>query len=128
MSTPPPVPGSVGWFDLTAPDAEGLREFYEAVVGWTTEPVDMGDYVDHVVQDAHGNPVGGVCHAKGSNAELPPVWLPYVIVIDIDASCQEARERGGHVLGDIRDMGSHGRMAVVRDPAGACLALMQPPA
>lgn len=26
--------GTIGWHDLTVTDATGIREFYEAVVGW----------------------------------------------------------------------------------------------
>jgi predicted enzyme related to lactoylglutathione lyase len=33
--------GTVGWQDLTVPDAERLRDFHAAVVGWRAEPVDM---------------------------------------------------------------------------------------
>ena len=38
--------GSVGWFDLTVPDAEKVRDFYGQVVGWDSEATDMGDYED----------------------------------------------------------------------------------
>ena len=36
MSDAPPRPpvGTIGWTDLTVPDADGLRDFYSAVVGW----------------------------------------------------------------------------------------------
>jgi uncharacterized protein len=34
--------GTVAWHDITVPDAERLRDFYAAVVGWRPEPVDMG--------------------------------------------------------------------------------------
>ena len=122
---PPPTPGTIGWLDLAAPNAESLREFYSAVVGWTTEPVEMEGYEDHVCLAADGTPVAGVCHSKGPNADLPTAWLAYVHVIDLEASMAEATQRGGEVLGGIRDMGSHGRVAVIRDPAGAVLSLFQ---
>jgi len=41
----PPV-GTLAWFDLTVSDAVGLRDFYQAAIGWTTSPVDMGGYED----------------------------------------------------------------------------------
>ncbi len=31
--------GTVGWMDLTVPDAPALRDFYSAVVGWTSSEV-----------------------------------------------------------------------------------------
>jgi predicted enzyme related to lactoylglutathione lyase len=38
------TPGKISWVDLTIPDAEAVRTFYEAVAGWTSDPVSMGDY------------------------------------------------------------------------------------
>jgi uncharacterized protein len=70
--------GRIGWLDLTVPDAETTRDFYQAVVGWTSEAFEMGDgaerYADYVMVDAAGKPTAGVCHRRGPNAGLPPVW------------------------------------------------------
>ena len=66
------IPGSVTWRDVTVDDADSLRDFYESVAGWTSSPIDQGGYSDFVMLDADGNGVGGMCHAKGSNAGLPP--------------------------------------------------------
>ena len=38
--------GSIMWTDLTVENAERIRDFYSAVVGWTTSGVDMGGYND----------------------------------------------------------------------------------
>ena len=65
-----PKPGTITWQDLTVGDAEALRDFYAAVVGWTPEPVKMGDYADFTMK-ADGEPIAGVCHARGHNAGLP---------------------------------------------------------
>ena len=35
---------AIVWHDLTVDDADELREFDSAAVGWTPEPVPMGDY------------------------------------------------------------------------------------
>lgn len=50
-----------------------------------------------------------------------------VIVTDLEASLEQCRKRGGTVLLGPRDLGSYGRMGVIRDPAGASIALMQLP-
>jgi hypothetical protein len=124
--TPPP-PGAVVWRDLTVPDADGIADFYRAVCGWSSEPVAMDGYNDHAMTRADGEVVGGVCHARGPNADLPPAWLVYVQVADLRASLDEVRARGGEVIREPRALGSYGEMAVIRDPAGAALALMGPP-
>lgn len=119
-----PPPGSIAWQDLTVDDAPAVRDFYRAVVGWEVRDVDMGGYADYEMKRSDGQALAGVCHARGSNEGLPPVWLLYVVVEDLDASMDAARERGGEVVNGPRDMGPD-RMAVVRDPAGAAIALYQ---
>ena len=120
-----PAPGSIGWLDLTVEDAPRLRDFYSAVVGWKPEDVPMGEYSDWVMADsASGEPRAGVCHARGGNVGLPPVWLVYVVVADLDASLSSATALGGEVLAGPKAMGTD-RYAVLRDPAGAPFALWQ---
>jgi predicted enzyme related to lactoylglutathione lyase len=41
-----PSVGSIAWRDLTVPDAEGVKEFYSAVVGWNASAVEMDGYSD----------------------------------------------------------------------------------
>ena len=42
--------GKIGWIDMTVDDADGVRDFYKAVVGWETDDVSMGDYSDYVMK------------------------------------------------------------------------------
>lgn len=122
-----PVVGTVGWIDLTVDDAAGVRDFYRRVVGWGSEGLPMADgaYEDYVMSSSAGEPVAGVCHARGANAGLPSAWLIYVHVADLDASLEACRRGGGTVVAAPRDFGGQGRYAVIRDPAGAALALYQ---
>lgn len=119
-----PAVGTIAWTDLTVPDAVELRDFYAEVTGWRPDPVDMGGYEDFTMcRPGDGEGVAGVCHARGGNAGLPPQWLIYVVVEDLDASLEAVRRRGGEVLAGPKGTGD--RYAVVRDPAGAALALWQ---
>jgi uncharacterized protein len=125
MTTPPPPPiGSIGWADLTVSDAAAVRDFYTSVVGWTAMPLSMGAYDDYVM-NAPGSetPTAGVCHARGKNAALPPVWLMYITVADLDASLAACRAGGGTVLSEPRGSGGSARYAVIQDPGGAAVAL-----
>jgi len=93
-----PETDAIVWQDLTVPDAETLRDFYSAVVGWKHEPVDMGAYSDFNMLTGKGTVTAGVCHARGSNANLPPQWLLYVSVTDLGESIRECRSRGGQIV------------------------------
>jgi len=117
--------GSVGWMDLTVSDATGVRDFYREVVGWEISEHDMGAYSDFCVHPPGGDPVAGICHARGRNAGLPAQWLMYITVEDVGRSAARCEELGGETLIGPRGMGGMGRFAVIRDPAGAVAALFQ---
>lgn len=122
------VPGSIGWLDLTVKNPAPLLEFYIRVLGWTVEAVPMSDglsaYEDYLLKDSAGVPVGGLCHARGSNSGIPPVWLSYVRVKDMASSLTAVQQGGGKVLNGPRGAGG-GQVAVIQDPSGAVLALYQ---
>lgn len=116
--------GRIGWIDLTVPDAEGIRDFYNAVIGWTASEVDMEGYSDYCAHPVEGEaPVAGICHARGANARLPAQWRVYIAVENLDASAARCVELGGEILDGPRAYGSGGRFCVIRDPAGAVAAL-----
>lgn len=118
-----PAIGQITWRDLTVPNAQEVRDFYSGVVGWDWSGQNMGGYDDfNMLSPETGETVAGICHARGSNAHLPPQWLVYITVMDVDASAEQCRKLGGKVLDGPRTMGD-ARFCVIRDPAGAVAAL-----
>jgi len=119
--------GRISWLDLTVPDAVATRDFYQAVVGWSSRAIEMEDadgrYSDYVLSSADGSAVAGVCHARGVNQGLPLAWMIYLPVGDLAESLHLVAEGGGEV---IRSTGSDTDFAyaVIRDPVGAHLALV----
>lgn len=120
--------GSIGWADLTVEDAAAVRDFYAGVVGWEAAGVDMGGYADFAMGPRGAEPVAGVCFGRGSNAEIREkvgaAWLLYVTVRSVDAALEACDARGGEVLVGPREMPGH-RYAVIRDPAGAAMAVIE---
>ena len=116
--------GHIAWQDLTVANADEVRKFYSEVVGWKTEPLSMGEYDDFVMKGPDsGEAIGGICHARGSNANLPPQWLIYITVTNVDESAKRCIELGGKVIDGPRKMGEN-RFCVIEDPAGAVAALI----
>ncbi len=119
-----PAVGSITWQDLTVADAEEVRGFYADVVGWKASPVEMGGYNDFNMNiPGSGKTVAGICHARGPNAKLPPHWLIYITVADVDESVRRCVELGGKVIDGPRPMGEF-RFCVIEDPAGAVAGLI----
>ena len=126
MSTPPI--GSIGWIDLTIPNASDVRDFYAQVANWDSSEISMGDYSDYcMIPSGSADPVAGICHARGENADLPPQWLMYITVADVAASLAQCAQNGGKIVRSMREMGG-AKIAVISDPAGAVCALFQPEA
>lgn len=124
MSTVPKPAGSIIGLDLTVPNAENVRDFYQQVVGWSATGMDMGGYEDFFMNIATtGETVAGVCHLRGENADLPAAWLTYVQVDDLEASVAKAVALGGQQLTPIKGDAASMQYCVIRDPAGACIAL-----
>ena len=118
--------GTIGWIDLTVPDAVVVREFYQKVVGWDSAPISMGEYDDFcMLPKESDDPVCGVCHAKGSNKEIPPQWMIYIVVEELEKSLQEVKSSGGELVSDIKTITGQGSFCIIKDPAGAMSALYQ---
>lgn len=118
--------GQIGWIDISVEDAPGLRDFYKQVVGWSSEEVSMGDYADYsMATPGSGDVVTGICHARGSNAELKGGWLIYITVADVQASAAACAANGGKVIVEPRGLAG-GQFCVIEDPSGATAALYQP--
>jgi len=120
--------GRIAWLDLTVSDASATRDFYRQVVGWSVQDVEMKDagerYADYVMLGGDGNAAAGVCHARGVNLGLPPVWMIYLPVGDFAESLRQVREGGGRIIKETAGAGGGHTYAIVEDPVGATLALV----
>ncbi|MFP2925978.1 VOC family protein [Pyxidicoccus sp. 3LG] len=118
--------GSVGWMDLTVKDAVAVKDFYQDVVGWKAAGLDMGGYEDFVMTPPGSEePAGGVCHARGPNADMPTGWIVYITVEDLDRSLERVTAKGGKVRGKVRSAGGMGRFCLIEDPSGTVSALFE---
>tara|TARA_R110002126_G_scaffold291648_1_gene454834 strand:- start:13260 stop:14099 length:840 start_codon:yes stop_codon:yes gene_type:complete len=121
--------GHIAWLDLTVPDASATRDFYRQVVGWSAQDVEMQDagehYADFNMCGEDGHPAAGICHARGVNAGLPPIWMIHLPVGDLAESVRRVEAEGGKILQAIRGSDGEPTRAVIQDPVGAHLALVQ---
>lgn len=120
--------GRISWLDLTVADASATRDFYHQVVGWSVQDVAMEDasarYADYNMVGEDGNPVAGICHARGVNVGLPPIWMIYLPVGDLAESLRRVREGGGKIIKETKGTDGGYVCVVVQDPVGATLALV----
>ena len=84
---------------------------------------DDADYVDYVMKDSEGNWVGGICHARGVNNNIPPQWIVYIHVANIKDSVEKCKKLGGKVIKEATDSKGNYIYAMLQDPEGAVIAV-----
>jgi predicted enzyme related to lactoylglutathione lyase len=120
------APGAWAWCDLRTDQPDAAREFYGAVFGWEYAAVPMaGDEYTTFTAPGSPAPAGGVGPMMGAEG-VPPLWLNYFAVDDVDRSLGAVTAQGGTIITPAFDT-PFGRMAPILDPAGAALMVMQLP-
>ncbi len=117
-------PGHFLWDELHTLDTAKALPFYEKVVGFSNRPMDMGPAGTYHILSSGGVDRGGATNHLPEGC--PPHWLPYVHVDDVDATAARAKRMGGVVTAGPEDIPGVGRVAVLRDPTGASLAVIKP--
>ncbi len=56
---------------------------------------------------------------------MPPHWLAYFLVDDVDASAEKAKDMGAKLYLPPMSMAGVGRLSVVADPQGAVFAIFK---
>lgn len=117
--------GKFVWFDLLTNDVQGAQRFYGELFGWDFEPELSGDLFYATIKKS-GTPIGSIIYLKRIDENITESrWLSYLSVPDVDQAVDYVRQGGGVVLKEPRDLPDRGRVAIVRDPQGAILALIR---
>ncbi|HEX6361394.1 MAG TPA: VOC family protein [Albitalea sp.] len=118
------TPGEWYWNELWTHDEIGALAFYQRLVGYSHESMDMGPAGTYYVLKKDGVARAGMMRATQPRA--PSMWLPYVAVEDCDAVASRTPRLGGEVLKSPADIPGVGRFAVLADPVGAAIAVIKP--
>ncbi len=120
------VAGSLCWADLSTPDAKRAGDFYSGLFGWRimADEKDKSGYL-HIKNGEHF--IGGIPPSAHRQPGVPPHWLAYFWVDDVDASAAKAKQLGAKSCVDPMTIENVGRMAVIADPPGAVFAIFNSP-
>jgi predicted enzyme related to lactoylglutathione lyase/uncharacterized protein YndB with AHSA1/START domain len=121
----PMAVGEFCWNELLTSNEAGATKFYSAVFGWQAADF-PGANMKYTIWKQQGKGIGGLM--KRPMESIPPNWLPYVTVTNVDATAKKAGEAGGKVTMPPFDVPTVGRIAVIQDPQGAALGIIQPAA
>lgn len=117
------------WYELMTTDTAAAKAFYGDVVGWGAKeaPVPGVSYTLFTLGEL---PVSGLMDLPEEVRKMgvPPNWIGYVAVDDVDATTDRVTQLGGTVHVPPQDIPNVGRFAVVADPQKAVVALFKPSA
>ncbi len=118
-----PTQGHVTWHELLAADGEAVFGFYQQLFGWQkTEAFPMGEKGVYQIFGRGGPNLGGMM-TRPEGYPLPPHWLYYVHVGDLDGALARVKTGGGQVWNGPMPIPTGNRVAQCADPAGATFAL-----
>ena len=83
-------PGKFIWFEHLSSDPVKAHRFYEALFGWKVTPMPMGEHSYDMIQNGEQR-IGGMLKAPPG---VPPQWVSYLSVRDVDASYKAALAAG----------------------------------
>ena len=111
--------GALVWNELSSPDLEASTSFYSDLFGWDIEPFEASPTPYLFIKNGDANN-GGI--RELDQPGVPPHWLAYFGIDDIDAGLAKVTELGGTVHAGPIDVGM-AKLGIVQDPQGAAFAL-----
>ncbi len=107
------------WTELSTPDSGVARRFYATVLERPVEDMGVPNF-DYATVKAGEDSVAGVWGVLGE----PARWTIYFGVDDADAAVARTIAAGGSVVAEPKDS-PYGRFAIIADPAGAVLTVVE---
>ena len=118
------VPGTFCWNELYTEQPEKSVAFYQAIGNLRDKPMDMGGGGTYHVLESFGKSRAGIM--KSPMPGIPQHWMPYVQVANADQTLAKAKRLGAEVKVEAMSSPGVGRFAVIVDPRGASLGVLQP--
>jgi predicted enzyme related to lactoylglutathione lyase len=119
---PQPANGYFSWHELMAGEQESALRFYAQLFGWQKTDVFEAPNGTYQMYGKGGTTLGGMM-TRPEGYPLPPHWLYYVKVEDLDAALARVKKGGGRVMNGPMEVPGGDRVAQCMDPQGAAFAL-----
>jgi predicted enzyme related to lactoylglutathione lyase len=118
--------GSICWYELLALDSDLSKIFYSSLLGWKRRLLDMAGS-DYSVFSLEQREVAGMIElTEQAKAQgTLPQWLFYVAVKSCDETASKALKIGGSLVFAPTDFPGVGRAAIVKDPVGGLVGVLQ---
>ena len=119
-----PEVGEASWHELMTTDAAEAMKFYTEVFGWQpSEVMDMGPMGKYHMFNRPFGMIGGMMNKPPEMSSVPPYWMIYFRVPDIDAATERIKANGGKILNGPMEVPGGDRIVTAMDPQGATFSL-----
>lgn len=113
------------WNELATSNVQAAKDFYGKVFGWKFNDYEMGDTTYTMIK-SNDKEFGGIWSIpKDKEKQIPPHWMAYILVENLDSSLEKASKSGASIMRPASNAGDFGRFAIITDPTGAHIALWQ---
>ena len=118
------VKGEFCWNELMASDQDAAFKFYSELFGWSKiDEMDMGNIGTYLVFGVGEERIGGIMK-QPKGMPMPPMWVYYVEVSDLESALARATGKAATVMNGPMEVPG-GRIAQLMDPQGAMFAMHQ---
>ena len=121
-----PQSGEFCWNELITPDPKKAQAFYTALLGWTTQEHNFGEWTYTMFMSGDKSLGGMLQTPKDKIGMIPPHWMSYICVEDIEKTLEKAKTLGAEVKVPVTVVPDMGRFIIIADPTGAHIAFWQP--
>lgn len=118
-----PKHGTFCWNELITGDIAKAKDFYTQLLGWSADDVPEAT-PPYAVWKLGETMAGGLMQKTEEMGDVPPHWLSYITVDDVDASAKKVEELGGKICVPPTDIPNVGRFTAITDPTGAAVCLI----
>jgi predicted enzyme related to lactoylglutathione lyase len=111
-------PISLCWAELMTRDTARARDFYGSLFDWGAKKSDLGS-MEYTEFTLGKESIAGMMPISPEMGPVPPNWMVYFAVSEIDGLAAKAAALGGKLIVPPQDIPKVGRFAVIQDPQGA---------
>lgn len=115
------------WAELCTHNWQEGKAFYTALFEWGSDDQPIGDDEYYTMLQKQGDDIAAMYQMPKEQVadSIPSYWLTYIAVDDVDACAMKAQELGAKIIAGPHNVMDAGRMLMLKDPAGATVALWQ---
>lgn len=117
-------PNTFCWNELYTNDLDAAETFYTELLGWRSKRASSSEGTPLVELYNGERPAATMMLNQPEWGPMPSVWGVYFAVADCDGAMARAKELGGTVVLEPREI-PPGRFGVVQDPQGGAFSIIQ---